>query len=73
MAVTNLTAPTSMQDDAERVMALKELHALGTRIQQLKNVKHAKNDFQRGYLLGLETARMLIELMPAAVLAKIEL
>lgn len=52
---------------------LQEFRALGQgRLSKLV-IPHAATDLERGYLIGLETARVLLRGMPAAVAAGIEL
>ena len=47
---------------------LREFRMLGTRLEQA-----GMNDVEHAYLLGLQTARVLLMTMPAAVQAGIEL
>jgi hypothetical protein len=50
---------------------VKELRMLGTRPDNLAGL--ALSDYERGYLLGLETARVMLSLRPDAVKAGVTL
>jgi len=55
---------------------LTEFRLLGARVDRPflpKGLQTVATDVERGYLLGLETARAVLETMPAAVLAGVEL
>jgi hypothetical protein len=58
---------------ADQVKELKELRLLGR--ERIKNLREKLDltDLERGYLLGLETARVIIATMPAAVIAGVEI
>jgi hypothetical protein len=51
----------------------KELASFGDSRAQSLGATGLSNDFQLGYLLGLETARVLLAQMPAAVKAGVTL
>jgi hypothetical protein len=50
---------------------VKELRELGTRLDTISD--NDFSPFERGYLLGLETARMLLLMLPAAQINNIEI
>ena len=58
--------------DFERKDQLKELHAVGDgRVQEIGVTKIDSKDFQLGYLLGVQTARKMVEQSTALILAKV--
>lgn len=74
MALDVIKTLSSSSGLADLNKELKELKSLGLqRRNDLKTSLKGKTDFERGYILGLETARIMVQTMPAAVLAKIEL
>jgi hypothetical protein len=52
---------------------VKELRELGTRTRLDSISDNTFSPFERGYLLGLETARMLLLMLPAAQINNIEI
>jgi hypothetical protein len=57
---------------------VKEFRSLGRRLQRMALPENVSNpeqitDAERGYLIGLETARALLAGMPTAVMAGVEL
>ena len=53
-------------DKADVADELKELNFLGD--LRINSIAFGKTDFEKGYLLGITTARVLLETMPAAVI-----
>ncbi len=59
-------------DPAMLVSQAKELHSLGDVRAQETGASGITNDFQAGYKLGLETARMILRGSPVLVLKGIK-
>jgi hypothetical protein len=57
------------RDSAQLRAQLKELHMAGLRLKF--DLIVPTTNIERGYLLGLETARVVLQTMPAAIMAKV--
>lgn len=61
------------QSDPIRSSQYHELQSFGNERAKRMGATGLSDDFMLGYTLGIETARVLLKMMPAAVQAKIEL